>query len=277
MNDKTSFKKTLYRFNHEANVLLRSNWEESPMPFKRFLDRIEAESVIKTYLDDCVENHTPEGFDAANDVREVTESPNTRFANFSTIPEEESAEVYLILKHMIANNVQGHSCFYYGYSSGNKFADMYQGFLDKVVRRLISNVSEHLILIGIEMGLDDSSSATTNFYGNVRNAQVNQPSGESTVSATQVNGLDASDIETLFDNLLAAAYEEIGDEETINDLKDNIEIVRDQIESQDPNRGVIKSFLTFLQGINGGAQFTAAVVQIVNFLNAVGFQFPLPG
>lgn len=127
------------------------------------------------------------------------------------------------------------------------------------------------------MGLDDSSSATTNFYGNVRNAQVNQPSGESTVSATQVNGLDASDIETLFDNLLAAAYEEIGDEETINDLKDNIEIIRDQIESQDPNRGVIKSFLTFLQGINGGAQFTAAVVQIVNFLNAVGFQFPLPG
>ena len=102
--------------------------------------------------------------------------------------EEESAEVYLILIHMIANNVQGHSCFYYGYSSGNKFADMYQGFLDKVVRRLISNVSEHLILIGIEMGLDESSSATTNFYGNVRNAQVNQPSGDSTAgSYTQLD------------------------------------------------------------------------------------------
>lgn len=59
MTDKAAFKKTLYLFNHEANVLLRSNWEGSPMSFKRFLYRIEAETDRKTYLDDCVDSHTP--------------------------------------------------------------------------------------------------------------------------------------------------------------------------------------------------------------------------
>lgn len=71
MTDKTAFKKTLYRFNHEANILLRSNWDESPATFKRFLDRIEAEPDVKAYLDDCVDSHTPEDFNAEEDVREV--------------------------------------------------------------------------------------------------------------------------------------------------------------------------------------------------------------
>ena len=102
MTDKTAFKKTLYRFYHEANILLRSNWDESPAPFKRFLDRIEAEPDVKAYLDDCVDNYTPEGFNAEENVREVAGNLGTTLINFSTIPEEESAEVYLILKEMIA-------------------------------------------------------------------------------------------------------------------------------------------------------------------------------
>lgn len=277
MTDKTAFKKTLYLFNHESNTLLRSNWEESPMPFKRFLERIEREPDIKAYLDDCVENHTPEGFDAAEDIREVTEQPGMTFGRFSTIPEEESAEVYLILKEVVSQNVRGRSYFYYTFASGNKFPDMYKGFLDKVVRRLISNITEHLAMIGIEMGLDDGASATTNFYGTVQNAQVNQPTGGSTVSAAQTNGLNVDSINALLDKLLNAANTEIADEETLKDLHDNVEIVRAQVEGGQPRRGIIKSFLGFLRGVNGGVHFTAAVAEIIEFFNTGGFQFQLPG
>ena len=276
MTDKTAFKKTLYRFNHEANILLRSNWDESPAPFKRFLDRIEAEPDVKAYLDDCVDNHTPEGFNAEEDVREVAGDLGTTRINFSTIPKEESAEVYLILKEMIAQNISGRSYFYYTFASGNKFADMYKGFLDKVVRRLIANITEHLTMIGIEMGLDSGDSVTNNF-GSVHNLQMNQATDNSTINATQNISIDEHALNKLIDAILSAAETEIDDAETIGDVRDNAEIVRIQIESGEPKQGVLKSALGFLRGVNGGAQFAAAVAQLIQFMNNSGFQFPLPG
>ena len=276
MTDKTAFKKTLFLFKHESNTLLRSNWEESPMPFKRFLDRIEGEAVIKEYLDDCVANHTPEGFNATKDVKAVANDFGTTFVNFSTIPEEESAEVYLILKEAIAQNIQGHSDFYYGFAHGNKFVDMYKGFLNKVVRRLIANITEHLIMIGIEMGLDTCDSITNNI-GPVQNLQMNQTIGSSTISATQNNGINEAQLSDLLNAILIAAEDEIDDEESIEDVRDSVEIVRVQMESGEPKRGVLKGALSVMRGVNGGVQFAAALAQIIEFINMSGFQFPLPG
>ncbi|WP_129588500.1 hypothetical protein [Enteroscipio rubneri] len=276
MTDKTTFKKTLYLFNQESNRLLQSDWEESPRPFERFLDRMEAEPTIKKYLDDCVANHTPEGFDAAEDVRTVAKEFGATFGSFSTVPEEESAEVYLILKEIVAQNIQGHSHFFYGYAQGNKFADMYKGFLNKVARRLIANIGSYLTMIGIEMGLDGGDSPTANFYGSVQNAQINQPTGSAKVYASQARVMNASDINGLLEAILTAAVAEIDDNETIEDVRDNVEAIRDQVESDKPKRGVLKSALRFLGSINGGTQFTAAVVQIIEFFNESGFQLPFP-
>ena len=277
MSDKTAFKKTLFLFKQESNRLLRSDWEESPLPFRRFLNRIETEPEIKKYLDDCIENHIPDGFDAVESVKAVAKDLGVTFVNFSTVPEEESAEVYLILREVVAQNIQGHSSFYYGFAYGSKYADMYKGFLDKVVRRLITNIEGYLIMTGIEMGLDDSGSVTNNNYGPVENMQLNQPTGGSTVNATQVSSTTTSDLSALLDQLLSAATTEIDDGETVEDVRDNVEIVRSQIEHGEPKRGVIKSFLGFLNDVNGGVQFTAAVVQIVEVFNNSGFQLHLPG
>lgn len=60
---------------------------------------------------------------------------------------------------------------------------MYKGFLDKVVRRLIANITEHLTMIGFEMGLDGRDSVTNNF-GSVNNLQMNQATDSSTINAT---------------------------------------------------------------------------------------------
>lgn len=276
MIDKTVFKKTLYLFNHESNTLLRSNWEESPIPFKRFLDRIEGENVIKEYLDNCVDNHTPKGFDAVEDVRAVANDFGTTFVTFSTIPEEESAEVYLILKEAVAQSIQGRSHFYYGFAHGTKYVDMYKGFLDKVVRRLIANIAEYLTTIGIEMGLEGGDSVTNNISGSIHNIQLNQSTGNSTINATQKNGISSSELSALLDAVISAAKAEIDDPETIEDVRDNVDIVRAQMESDKPKRGILKSALSFLGAVNGGTQFTAAVVQIIEFMNNSGFQFHLP-
>lgn len=273
MIGKTEFKKTLYLFKQESNILLRSSWDESPLPFKRFLDRIENEPEIKKYLDDCVANHTPEGFDVTEEVRIVSEDYHAVFGPFSTVPEEESVQVYLIIKELVANSVQGRAITFYGYAP-SKFSEMYKGFLDKVVRRLIANVESYLTMKGIEMGLDGGDSVNNNFYGNMNGTQINQPSGDSAVNATQTNGISADDINTILNAILSAAADEIDDEETIEDVRDNVEIVRAQIESSEPRRGVVKGALGFLKGVNGGVQFAAAIAQLVQFFTAMGIQLP---
>lgn len=277
MTDKTNFKKTLYLFNQESNRLMQSNWEESPLPFKRFLDRIEAEPEIEKYLDDCVANHTPDGLNAAEVVSAVAKDFGTTFVSFSTIPEEESAEVYLILKEVVAQNIRGRSSFFYGYAHGNKYADMYKGFLEKVVRRLITNIGSFLTMKGIEMGLDNSETATTNINGPVQNMQLNQAIGGSTVNSTQTNGINASDLNVLLDDLLTAATAELDNKETLEDLRDNVETIRAQVENGAPKRGVVKSFVGFLNGISGGTQFAAAVTQIIEFFSRGGIQLPFSG
>lgn len=223
-----------------------------------------------------LDNHTPEDFDAVEGVRAVANNFGTTFATFSTIPEEESAEVYLILKEVVAQSIQGHSHFYYGFAYGSKYADMYKGFLDKVARRLIANITEYLTMIGIEMGLEGGDSVTNNINGSVQNFQFNQSTGSSTINATQKNGISSSELSALLDAVISAAEAEIDNPETIEDVRDNVEVVRDQMESDKPKRGILKSSLGFLGAVNGGAQFTAAVVQIVEFMNNSGFQFPLP-
>ena len=106
---------------------------------------------------------------------------------------------------------------------------------------------------------------------------MNQATDNSTINATQNISIDEHALNKLIDAILSAAETEIDDAETIGDVRDNAEIVRIQIESGEPKQGVLKSALGFLRGVNGGAQFAAAVAQLIQFMNNSGFQFPLPG
>lgn len=275
MSDKTDFKKTLFLYNQEANRLLRSDWDESPLPIKRFLEYVESQPEIKAYLDYCITEHTPIEFDAAAEVDEVSSNMGVTCGPFSTAPDEESAQVYLILKEVVVRNISGTSAFYYGHGHGKKFSDMYKGFLDKVARRLISNITAYLAMRGIEMGLDEGPGFTNNI-GDVNNLQINQATNGATIQAAQTNGFCDEEFGGLLDTLLDAAKNEVADRETLEDIMESVELVRNQIESSAPKRGLLKGALSFLSSVNAGAQFTAALIQVIEFLNGQGFQLPLP-
>lgn len=269
MSDKTELKKSMYLFHQESNLLLNSNWEDSPLPVQRFLEQCCGDSAVGAYLQDCLDSYLPEGFDAAREYDEVLRGHGVSFGPFSTVPEEESAQVYFILKEVVARKTPGTSNLFYVYGSGSRrFADMYKGFLDKVARRLIGNIERYLIFKGFEEGLNDNPSV--NFNGPVENAQINQASGGSTVIATQTNGLQSTDLEALIQAVLEAASSEIADGEILSDIQDSVEELKSQMESGKPKRGVVKSVLSFLNGINGGVQFTAAVINLVSFFTQSG-------
>lgn len=236
---------------------------------------MESRPEIKAYLDGCVAEHAPVGFDAAIEVDEISSSMGVTCGPFSKVPDEESVQVYLILKELVARGISGSSTFYHGHGHGKKFSDMYKGLLDTVARRLISNITTYLSMKGIEMGLDEGSSITNNI-GDVSNLQINQATDGAMIQAAQTNGLCSEEFENLLDALLAAAKTEVADRETLEDVRESIELVRSQMESGKPKRGLLKGALGLLGCVNAGAHFTAALVQVVEFLDRRGFQFSFP-
>ncbi len=269
MNDKNSFKKTLYRYHHEASVLLRSNYNECPLPFQRFLEQIELEPEIKAYLDDCVGSHLPDGFDVVADVDAVMKSPNTIFGGFSTDPMGESAQIYLILQEIVTRGVKGDSVLFFGYGSKN-LEKMYKGFMDRVVRRLIMNLDEHLSLIGIDMGLDDNSAISNTFNGPVTDMQFNQPIGNAVVNATQNNGSSVEELSSLINTAIGAI--DSCNNELVQEIKDNLETIRSEMGGSSPKRGIVKAALGFIKSVDAGTKFAAAVTQICDYVGKSGIQ-----
>lgn len=272
MNDSKRLQKTLFTFHHEASVPLKSSWSDSPRPIARFLSIIESDKTISAYLKDCVDNHIPQGFTASEEFDAVSRQMGSIFGPFSVVPEEESAQVYLILKELVERNIQGHSMLFYGYANGSKkYADMYKGFLDGVAQRLISNVESYLRLAGIEMGLDRASGHVTNsFHGPVGSAQINQSSGNAVIYASQNNGFDTQELNELLNGMFIAAKNSLNDVEVLEDIEETLVSIRDQMASDKPKRGIIRGAVSFLRGINAGAQFSAALAGLVEFLSNHG-------
>lgn len=269
MIDKTKLKMSMYLFHQESSRLLNSSWEDSPLPIHRFLQRCEADAIVNAYLQECVRHHLPEGFDAACEYDAVLHGQGVTFGPFSTVPEEESAQVYLILREIVVRNTQGTSNLFFAYrSSSAKFADMYRGFLDSIARRLIGNIEQYLTVKGFEEGLDDNHSVS--FYGPINNAQINQASGRSMLTATQSNGLQDTELESLIQAVLNAASNEISDSEVLSDIQDTVEELKAQALTGKPKRGILKGILSFLGGVNGGVQFAAAVTNLVSFFTDSG-------
>lgn len=274
MSDKVCLKKAMYTFHRESSRLLGSNWSESPQPIRRFLEQIELIDEVDRYLSDCVSNHTPGGFSASEDFDAVANDYSATFGPFSTIPEEESAQVYLILKEIVTHNVGGYSGIYHGYGGGSKnLADKYKGFLDSVARRLIDNIDHHLALIGIDMGLDDSN-ITNTFNAPVGSAQINQATGGSTVQAVQTNGMQPDKLNSLLNAILESASSEFADDGVLADIRDNVAGIREQMTCDEPKCGLVKGSLAFLRSLSSGTQFAAAVAQLADFLSRYGITLP---
>ena len=70
MTDRNAtLKKLLFGYHAEANTILRAGYYDVDDAIGRFIAYIESEKVIRDYLEDCVENYVPEGFDAKKDRR----------------------------------------------------------------------------------------------------------------------------------------------------------------------------------------------------------------
>lgn len=122
------------------------------------------------------------------------------------------------------------------YSSSRKWQDKVEGFNYKFVLPLINSIDGNLERICIEMGFDEDSKY--NIY--INGGQVNIAKENATLNATQINGVTEFDkiIEELKKNLKNSDV----DESVKNEILENAEGIREELNRKNPRKGILKSF-----------------------------------
>ncbi len=277
MTDRNAtLKKLLFGYHAEANTMLRAGYYDVDDAIGRFIAYIESEKVIRDYLEDCVENYVPEGFDAKKIVEEVSSQYGMTFAHFPPDYRGESGEVYLILKAILGEGGVTKGNLLLGYMNGSKkYDDMVKNFMNKVVWKLVDGIDRYLTELGIERGLSDA-----NYFqwqqnvntGDNSNVALGQSSNNSTVDVRQTNGINGQELDRLLGRL-EDAFADLDDAKRAEAevYRDGL---RDALSESKPKPSIIKAMYTGLKKIDGGVQFVAALAAIGSFLQQMGISVP---
>ena len=175
--------------------------------------------------------------DAANEYKEVTGSNGGLVFSFGPSVEQETYQIYMVLKHICESQAMiWHGLrMQYGRS---KYQEIVKEFNDRVVLVMINNINDYLARIGIDMGLDE------NVVFNVSGGQVNVASGNATINATQNNGVSTAELESIVKNILDnVSTLNSTDAETIID---SVEMIKEEMLKPEPKGKIISNGIKLL-------------------------------
>lgn len=239
--NRVELKKITHDFAIVSSRMMRVKFDEYNRVLKKFITFIEENEIIMDYLTSGNKGN----FDAANEYKEVSHSNGKLVFDFGPSAEEESYQIYAVLKHILESNadISRGMLFQYGVS---KYQEVVKEFNDRVLLVLIQNIEGHLTKIGYEMGMDEK------VYWNVIGGQVNIANDNSTINATQNNGLSNEEISKLTNSILENLTGiNPDDAETI---ADSVNMIKDELLKPEPKRTIISN----------GIKLLAPMITIVN-------------
>lgn len=230
--NKKELKKIMHSFNCISSRMMRVNYDEYNMVLKKFIYYIEDNPIILDYINQGSDN----SYDAAADWELVAHKEGYMFS-FGPSSEEESFQIYSILKHIAENTELPYYDFRNIYGK-QKWQDNVKEFNDRVLLVLINNINDYLTGLGIDMGLDE------NTVWNVNGGQVNYARDGATITAEQNNGVLKDELEKIMDAIKCNLSEiEQDDAETIID---SAEMIKEEIMKPEPKKKIISNGIKLL-------------------------------
>ena len=243
--NRKELKKISHSFNSVSSRIMRVQFDEYGTVLKKFVDYIESNEIIMQYI--C-KGDTGE-YDAKKDWELVVTKEGYMF-DFGPSMEEESFQIYSILKYINENIAVPYRSFFSIYGE-RKWQDNVKQFNDRVVLVLINNINDYLTGIGIDMGFDE------NIVWNVNGGQVNIASGNAIINATQNNGLNNAELESIIKNILDNVSGLV--KEDADTIIDSVEMIREEIMKPEPKRNIISN----------GIKLLAPMISIANGIPAL--------
>lgn len=234
-----------------ANRLITCNHQTGMALLKKFLAYIDENEIISDYIKEYVK---PEDFEPVE--------RSTAFYSMGNTKQEEISYTYQYLKYA-ADNFHD---FYYDMTLNyaRDTNDSVKEFCNRIILPFVNYIEGYLTEIGIKMGYDEDVKYVINVSGGV--AQVNVANDNGTVNATQNNGIDATQLESLISKVMESVTDDLSPDEK-EQLNDYIEVIKQEIRNTPPRKGFINTAIRGLQALNGTAQFSAAVVELTEFVS----------
>lgn len=240
---KKELKKISLEFRKVASRLLNTDYDEGIDNLKRFMSYIKGQPVINDFIE---RNNTKQYV-----IEEVLNSRGYR--DRFVIPYDKSEEitfVYQLLNYAV-DNINDYYVLARGYSSDTKIQSHVEAFNKNVVNPFVNHIISYLEEIAIDIGEEENSTTTINISGG-NLGQFNFSQGQSTLVANQINNSNnLEEIQRLSTELLQIISNERVDEESKEELKESLEMMKNEIESEKPKKGLLRI------GIKGLIGFTS--------------------
>lgn len=254
--NKIELKKITHDFSIISSRMMRVKYDEYNRVLKKFLAFVDNNEIIKDYI---MTGNVGE-FDAKVEYEQVTTSGGRLVFDFGPSSEEESFQIYAVLKHVSESDSDISRGMMFQYGVNNR-QEVVKEFNDRVLLVLIQNIEGHLTKIGYDMGMNEK------VYWNVSGGQVNIASDYATINATQNNGLVVDEInkmaEAILGNLSGVSVEDV---ETITD---SVNMIRDELLKPEPKRAIISNGIKLLAPIISIAN--GAPVLVNNLQEFIGY------
>ena len=258
--NRAELKKIIYEFNSLSNRLLQADFNDYNNVLSKYVSFITKTEIIFDYILDCGT--------CDQDMEQEFKEVQTQHAIFDLgeTTEEEVRNVFAILKYIVENDVN----VYYGigmsYSHNRKFQDILKDFNSRVTMVLIRHIETYLTKVGIDMGLEDN--ITYNIT--VKNGQVNIANDNATITATNtVSGINGDELAQLLERITTTAQKSELSPEDKETVSSSIEVIGEELKAEKPRKSFIKTAITGLQAIKGTAEFGAAVVALIQFIQPI--------
>ncbi|MBW9154315.1 hypothetical protein [Clostridium estertheticum] len=261
--NKKDLRKQSRAFRTIANRTINAHFEESNSILKMFIDYIDNNSLISSYINSIV----VDDFDVTKQVKEISSNYKRAFLNTGSCAEEEIVYTYKILKYMVDQKVSITSISR-SYANSTAYQDKVKGFGDRIILPFVNHIEAYITDISIDMGFDEEAKYVITVSG----GQVNMAKDQATINATQYNGINADELDTLVRNIKSLLTDEITlrDQEIIND---NIEVLQEELKKENFKKGFVKTAISGLQGvfpkISESIKLTSAITSIITFAIAV--------
>ncbi len=257
MLNRLELKKIQYEFNSLSTRLLQADFNDYNDVLKKYVRFLDETEIISDFIKGCGKCDQ----DMALEFKEV--QTNRAIFSLGDTTEEEVRNIYSILQYIVENDVNVYCGIGMSYSHNHKFQEILKDFNNRVTLVLIRNIETYLTKVGIDMGLDDNVS----YYISNIDGQVNIANDNATINATNtINGLDTDEFTRLVNEIKALAQSSNLSSDDAEVVNNNLEVISEEIQKDKPRKGFIKTAITGLKAIKGTAEFGAAVIAFIQFI-----------
>ena len=253
---RIELRKMSLEFRRLSSNLLNSTDNTADINLSRFLEFIDGNELISGFIKDKIT-----GVDF--DFRTCFDMGCSGWANFNP-PKDENCHIkaqydyLLFINNEDKTSVRGQAMRYCW--SSRKINDIIQNFLDMAFKPLIDFINDQL---SMEMIIYDEEAKTMNgntYIQNIETVNGSASQQNSGVINTYNTTNDTSSMLTLIDKLLASLPEIQGvDSEEIENVKDDLEMVKEQLKSDVPKKNRIGKAIVGIKKFVGDFSMRLAV------------------